>query len=258
LRFLPIADFNSSTREYAMDLKIKDVAELLNVSETTIRRWLTEGKIPAYRMNHQYRFSRIEIEKWMMGCKLKSLDEEMSPFQEKQIYPPIEEGQEPHFRGGMHHFCLYRAIHQGDVFSQIPGNSKEDIIRNTTQVIAPKLNVDAEVLSELLIDREKLMPTAINNGIAVPHARDFLRQGLLDMVFVVYPQEPMEYGALDGNPVHTLFFLFASNDKGHLQLLSKLAHLGSNTKALEHLRFKPGKKELLDFIRNWEGQLRPV
>jgi len=36
-----------------MDLKIKDVAELLNVSETTIRRWLKDGKIPAYQLNHQ-------------------------------------------------------------------------------------------------------------------------------------------------------------------------------------------------------------
>ena len=48
-----------------MDLKIKDVAELLNISETTVRRWLVDGKIPAYRLNHQYRFSRIEIENWM-------------------------------------------------------------------------------------------------------------------------------------------------------------------------------------------------
>jgi PTS system nitrogen regulatory IIA component len=75
------------------------------------------------------------------------------------------------------------------------------------------------------------------------------------MVFVVYPKEPIEYGALDGNPVYALFFLFASNDKGHLQLLAKLAHLASNQKALELLRKKPAKKELLDFIRSWEGQV---
>ena len=39
-----------------MDLKIKDVAELLNVSESTIRRWISEGKIPTYRMNQHYYF----------------------------------------------------------------------------------------------------------------------------------------------------------------------------------------------------------
>ena len=86
-----------------MDLKIKDVAELLSVSETTIRRWLTEGKIPAYRINHQYRFSRLEIEDWMMGCKLNTTA--ISPVQETQIYPPLKP-KDVHARGGMHQFCL--------------------------------------------------------------------------------------------------------------------------------------------------------
>jgi PTS system nitrogen regulatory IIA component len=238
-----------------MDLKIKDVAELLNVSETTIRRWLSDGKIPAYRINHQYRFSRIEIENWMMRCKIKSPEEGFSPFNERQIYPPLEEedSQELSSRGGMHHFCLYRAIHQGDIFSDIPGQTKEELIRWTTKTVSQKLGVDAEILAELLLDREKLMPTALNNGIAVPHTRDFLCKGPLDMVFVVYPNSPLDYGALDGKLVHTLFFLFAGNDKGHLQLLAKLAHLGCNSKALEFLSTKPDKRSLLDFIRNWEG-----
>lgn len=244
-----------------MDLKIKDVAELLNVSETTIRRWLTDGKIPAYRINHQYRFSRIEIENWMLRCKLKSPEMGSAPFNETQIYPPVKsaDASEASSRaGGMQHFCFYRAVHQGDVLDSIPGKTKEEIIRGTTKAIAQKLGVDAEVLSELLIDREKLMPTSLNNGIAVPHTRDFLRKGPLDMLFVVYPETPIEYGALDGKPVFALFFLFASNDKGHLQLLAKLAHLASNVKALEFLQTKPGKKELLEFIRNWEGSVRSI
>ena len=235
-----------------MDLKIEDVAELLKVSETTIRRWLRDGKIPAYRINHQYRFNRIEIENWLMRCKLKSSEEGFSPFHETQIYPPVAE-EESGSRGGLQHFCLYRAIHQGDVFSNTPGKTKEELIRWTTKNVAQKLNVDADVLSELLLDREKLMPTSLNHGIAVPHTRDFLRKGPLDMVFVVYPQEPVDYGALDGKQVHTLFFLFASNDKGHLQLLAKLAHLASTPKALDFLSTKPEKKSLLDFVRTWES-----
>lgn len=238
-----------------MDLKIKDVAELLNVSETTIRRWLTDGKIPAYRINHQYRFDRMEIETWMMQCKLKSSQGTSFPH-ETQIYPPVDPKDETTTRGGMQQFCLYRAIHQGDVYSHLTGTSKGEIIRNTTKVIAPKLNVDAEVLSELLLDREKLMPTALNNGVAVPHTRDFLRKGPLDMLFVVFPKESLDYGSLDGKNVNVLFFLFASNDKGHLQLLAKLAHLSSSPTVLDFLSTKPDKKHLLEYIRNWEAQVR--
>ncbi len=240
-----------------MDLKIKDVAELLSVSETTIRRWIAEGKIPVYRIYHQYRFDSTEIEEWMRHCKVQPFQREGGVFNEKQIYPLLEQPvpQASALRGGLHHFCLYRALHQGDVLSAISGTTKEEIIRGTTEAVAQKLGVDPEVLSELLIDREQMMPTAFNHGIAVPHTRDFLRKGPLDMVFVVYPSQPIEYGALDGLPVHTLFFLFASNDKGHLQILAKLAHLGTFTSALEFLKTKPEKKQLLDFIRNWEATL---
>lgn len=238
-----------------MDLKIKDVAELLSVSETTIRRWLFDGRIPAYRIKHQYRFSRLEIENWMMECRVKPSGG-VSPFQEAQEGIFRDAQEEVATRKGMQQFCLYRAIHQGDVFLDIQGSTKEEVIRGTTKEIAAKLGVDTEVLAELLLDREKLMPTALSQGIAVPHTRDFLRKGPLDMIFVVYPQQPIDYGALDGKLVHTLFFLFANHDKGHLQLLAKLAHLSSQEKALGFLQERPDKKGLLHYIRAWEGDLR--
>ena len=91
-----------------MDLKIKDVAELLRVSETTVRRWLSSGKIPAYRLNHQYRFSRTEIEDWMMA---KSSKEE--PFFDNNHAK----------ESGMQAFGLYRALHIGVVFVDVPGDT---------------------------------------------------------------------------------------------------------------------------------------
>lgn len=237
-----------------MDLKIKDVAELLNVSETTIRRWLVDGKIPAYRLNHQYRFSRIEIENWMMRCKLKPSEEGISPFEEKQIYPPLDKKAEEK-APGTQQFALYRAIHQGDVFIDVPQTTKEDLIRLTTLDIAQKLRVDAEVLSEMLLDREKLSPTAFNHGIAVPHTRDTLHQGPFDLIFVVFPKAPIEYGALDGEPVHTLFFLFAISDKAHLHLLSKIAHLSNSERSRAFLRSRPDKRTLLEYVKEWESHL---
>lgn len=238
-----------------MDLKIKDVADLLKVSETTIRRWLTDGKIPAYRLNHQYRFSRIEIENWMIKCKLKSSDaSEFSPFDEKLI-PSEAEEKETVSGHGMQQFSFYRAVHHGGIYHDIPGHSKEEIIVETTKRIAEKMSLDADVLSELLLDREKLMPTALNHGIAVPHARDFVAGLSFDFITVVFPKNPIEYGSLDGKPVHTLFFLFATDDKIHLHLLAKLAHLSSNQKALEFLQSKPDKANLMEYIRIWEEQL---
>lgn len=238
-----------------MDLKIKDVADLLSVSETTVRRWLLDGKIPAYKLNRQYRFSKIEIENWMMEQKMHP---EAAAFQhfssgEEQIYPlKKENSQTP----GIQQFSLYRAINRGGAHLHVPGKDKETVICNAMEKIAPILRLDPEVLSELLLDREKLMPTAFNHGVAVPHARECLQRTPFDLVAVVFPETPVEYGALDENPVDILFFLFATGDKIHLHLLSKLAHLSSNKEALEFFRTHPEKSKLLEYVRQWEGTVR--
>jgi len=240
-----------------MDLKIKDVAELLNVSETTIRRWLKDGKIPAYQLNHQYRFSRNEIEDWMLKCKLKISKDGFSPFGEKQIYPPLDEEGASVQKGGTQQFSLYRAMHKGGVLIDVPGKTKEQVIKNTMQKVAARIGFDPDVVTELLLDREALMPTALNNGIALPHPRDtILKNPGADLVVTVFPQKPIEYGALDGLPVHTLFFLFSSSDKTHLHLLSKIAHLSSQPSTLEFFKAKPNMESLLGMIKEWEAKIR--
>jgi len=239
-----------------MDLKIRDVAELLNVSETTIRRWLTEGKIPAYRLHHQYRFSRIEIENWMLSCRLRKETGTFVPSEEKQIYPPKKSKKEDQdLKRGMQQFSLFRAIHRGGMFTDIQSTDKESLIRETMDCICDGLEMDPLVMGDLFLDREKLMPTALNNGIAVPHTRVLLLKGPTDVVVVVFPKRPVDWGALDDNFVHTIFFLFACDDKRHLHLLAKLAHLSSSNKALNLMRSKPPKKELLDYIKDWESSV---
>lgn len=228
-----------------MDLKLKDVAELLNVSETTVRRWVSESQIPYYRLNNQFRFSRNEIENWVLSCKQSG---GFSPFTQDEPDSAKESL-------GTQHFGLYRAIHKGGVYKNIPGETKEEVIKAAVEQIAMDISLDAEVVTELLLDREKLMPTALSNGVAVPHTRDFLLQESFDVVVVVFPEKPIEYGALDGKEVDVLFFLFACDDKRHLHLLAKLAHLSSNLENLTLLRTHPSKDQLLEYVKQWESNL---
>lgn len=236
-----------------MDLKIKDVAELLNVSETTIRRWLGEGKIPAYRLNHQYRFSRTEIESWVMRQRLAGNKEPLDSFPTSKIETPQRK-----VSGGTHQFSLFRAIHKGGVVPSLKGSTKEEAIRNAMKIFAQELNLDAEVMTDLLLDREKLQSTGVGNGIAIPHTRDYLLNTHTDIVVIAFPEKPLEYAALDGKPVHTLFFLFACDDRRHLNLLAKVAHFCNLPTTPPLLESRPSKEVLLEAIKAWESSVEKV
>ena len=89
-----------------MDLKVKEVADLLNVSEVLVQDWATAGKIPSYRLDQQYRFSRTEIESWVMTHQLG--EKGHFAFEEGVRAKSSDEVDIPS-RRGMQQFSLYRS-----------------------------------------------------------------------------------------------------------------------------------------------------
>ena len=225
-----------------MDLTIQDVAKYLQVSEETLLKWVDDGDIPSYTLSGEFRFSREEIEEWV----LRHFHNE--DLNIETIEPVI----------GPQHFNLYRALNKGLVLTDVEGVTKEEIIYNSMKLISESLELDAETITNLLLDRERLMSTALNRGVAVPHTRDFLLSGAHDVVAIVYPKKSIEYGALDGKDVHTLFFLFACKDKTHLNLLSKIAYFCHQSENLEVLQARPSKPDLLNTIRHWESKINQL
>lgn len=226
-----------------MDLTIQDVTKYLHISEDDLLKWVETGDIPSYKLNNEYRFSREEIEEWLLR-HIHQDDLDIDPTREPMI--------------GTQQFNLYRALNKGMVLENVEGSTKEEIIHNSVKLISERLDLDAEIITNLLLDREKLMSTALNRGVAVPHTRDFLLSGPHDAVVIAYPKHPVEYGALDGKKVHTLFFLFACQDKKHLNLLSKIAYFCHQGENLEILQTKANKKDLLNTIRQWESRINQL
>lgn len=50
-----------------MDLTIKDVAAITGFHENTVRQLARDGKIPAYRIGHEWRIRRGDFEAMRQG-----------------------------------------------------------------------------------------------------------------------------------------------------------------------------------------------
>ena len=75
----------------------------------------------------------------------------------------------------------------------------------------------------MLLARESLGSTALGNGIAVPHVRNPIVMHIpRPMVTLCFLEQAIEFGALDGQPVHTLFTIVSPTIRAHLHLLARL------------------------------------
>lgn len=190
-----------------MKLTVRDAARLLSVSEKSIYRWIKQGSIPAYQVNEQYRFNRAELLEWATSRKIQ-----VSP----EIFAEPEGSQTPIP-------MLSDALRDGGVYYRVSGTDKSSVLRSVVQIMRLPDEVDSEFLYQVLLAREALGSTGIGEGIAIPHVRNpivlHLSQPMITLCFL---ETPVDFGALDGQKVSTLFTLISPTVRAHLQLLARL------------------------------------
>ncbi len=99
-------------------------------------------------------------------------------------------------------------------------SSKKRLFHDLGDLAATAYDLDGSQVIEALIAREALGPTGVGNGVALPHARV---EGTSDVIgaFVLL-DKPIDFDAVDRQPVDIAFALFAPEEAGveHLKALA--------------------------------------
>jgi mannitol/fructose-specific phosphotransferase system IIA component (Ntr-type) len=98
-------------------------------------------------------------------------------------------------------------LDQGAVCARVGATSKRQVLSVIAEVAARNFGVEASDVLAKLLAREQLGSTGVGYGVAVPHAR---MRGLDRMRGVFLRLEaPVEFGAVDDQPVDLIFALLA-------------------------------------------------
>ncbi|WP_425046890.1 PTS sugar transporter subunit IIA [Primorskyibacter sp. S87] len=99
-------------------------------------------------------------------------------------------------------------------------SSKKRLFQEVADVAFGAYGLDAQSTVEALLERESLGPTGVGHGVALPHARIADLDSVVG-VFVLL-EKPIDYGAVDRQPVDLAFTLFAPEEAGveHLKALA--------------------------------------
>ena len=141
-------------------------------------------------------------------------------------------------------------IHKGGVFYSVEGDTPENIYKNVTDLMNLPETINKDAVYEALCAREKIMSTAVGNGVALPHARTPILKDEDDQrISVVYLKKPIDMRAPDGIKVHVMFVLLTQNPQTHLQILSSLAGLFQNQNFKNLLEKHANEEELIEAIK---------
>ena len=151
---------------------------------------------------------------------------------------------------------LAEALAEGGVSYDLQGSDKRTALVALVQTLPLPSGIDRELLLHLFLAREAAASTVICDGIAVPHVRNpiVLHVGR-PMITLAFLAQPVDFGALDGKPVHVLFSIISSTTRGHLQLLSRLSHTLHDGKFREAVLRHAPREEILTEARRVESNL---
>jgi len=106
---------------------------------------------------------------------------------------------------------------------------------------------------ETLVERERLGTTGVGAGIAIPHGR-MAEAGSITGIFA-HLETPIDYEAVDSQPVDLVFMLLAPEEAGadHLKALARVSRLLRNAAICEKLRAAASAEALYSILTTQNG-----
>jgi PTS system nitrogen regulatory IIA component len=107
----------------------------------------------------------------------------------------------------------------------LKANSKKQALQDLAAQAARLTGRDGREIFDTLLQRERLGSTGIGEGIAIPHGKLPKLGGLFGLFARL--EKPIDFDALDGEPVDMLFLLLAPEGAGadHLKALARVARV---------------------------------
>ena len=104
-------------------------------------------------------------------------------------------------------------------------NSKKQALHDLSAQASRLIGRDEREIFDTLLQRERLGSTGIGEGIAIPHGK----LPKLERLFGLFArlERPIDFEAIDGEPVDMLFLLLAPEGAGadHLKALARIARM---------------------------------
>ena len=122
------------------------------------------------------------------------------------------------------------------IIPALKAQTKKQLLQELAARAHAQTRLPERRIFETLIERERLGTTGVGQGIAIPHGR--MPEATTITGIFARLENPIDYDAVDSQPVDLVFMLLAPENAGadHLKALARVSRLLRNQATCEKLR----------------------
>lgn len=224
-------------------LEIVEAAAYLGISPDELARKARRGDVPAQSRGGRWVFPKEEIDHWVERRIGSGTAEQV-----RQI-------ERTHGRAdGENPLIVATVLRPEAVDLAMSSRTRASILRDLVG-LADKTGLvyEPDTLRELVEEREGMVPTAIEGGVALPHPRRPDRF-LAEESFIAFghTRTGIPFGAPDGRLTDLFFLIVSRDDRFHLSVLARLTRMLSSDSFRAALRDEDEPDEALQAIAQRE------
>jgi len=231
------------------DFDVDSLARYLHISPAQVAKLADRGSMPGRKIGGDWRFSKAEIHHWLEERIGAAGEEDLQHVQD--LLDEAAEGNEP-ATVRLSELLLPEAI-------AIPLASRtlSSVIKSVVELAANTgLLWDAAEMAEAVEARERLHPTALDNGVALLHPRRPLPHVLAQPLLALgRTSSGIPFGSTSGQLTDIFFLICSVDDSQHLRTLARLSRLIAAGGFLEAVRAAESAAEVLRVVREFEERL---
>lgn len=144
-------------------------------------------------------------------------------------------------------------LERGGIVHDVEGTTPAQAIQNIISRITLPGHLDSAALLKAVLEREDLQPTSAGHGIALPHPRNpLITRENEQFIAIGITKHPLNWHALDGEPVRAVILIVSSSARSHLYTLSKLHFFCSQPDFLSLLFNRARKEDIERYVAEAE------
>jgi PTS system nitrogen regulatory IIA component len=227
-------------------MTLDELVQLLGRDRRLVEKLVQRGVIPGRRIGGEWRFNDIEITHWLER-DLRELDDEgLAQLEQSQRSTELD-SQSP----------IQVLLSPETCEVPLDAGTKPSVLQALIELAGRTWHVwDPAAILKAVKDREDVMSTAFENGVAIPHPRNPLPDALGQSVIAFgRTSQGIPFGA-PRRVLTDLFFLVLARDAAtHLQILARLGRILQREGFVDQLRTAESGQEAYRMLVEADSQI---